>query len=374
MSALEDWAASGAMTLTGRRHGPPLVSPGSPATSVRQALDRLRVHLPGLLGERAAYAGLGRRGPWSCGGAMRVLRTLDGHLALSLARPSDHALVPALVERRVDDAWTAVRAWAAGARISEAAERLLLLGLPGGAVGERGRGEPVRTASLGTRSVQERPLVVDLTSLWAGPLCARLLRRSGARVVKVESRQRPDGARLGPAGFFDLLNHGSERLSIDIADPGDILLLRDLIATADLVLEATRPRALHQLGIDAERVVRDGTSWLSITACGRDSDAVGFGDDVAARAGMVIEDAGDLLPVGDALADPLTGAVAAAAASDALSSTEARLIDVSMLDAVAACAGPIPPHETTLLGDTWWVEDDQGRVPVAVPRTRPCQS
>src|SRR4051794_5975369 len=89
------WAASGAMALTGLPTGPPLVGPGRPATSVVKAMDRLRANawgitggpgLPGveLLGERAAYAGLVRRGPLSCGGAFRVLRTLDGHLGLSL--------------------------------------------------------------------------------------------------------------------------------------------------------------------------------------------------------------------------------------------------------------------------------------------------
>ena len=49
-------------------------------------------------------------------------------------------------------------------------------------------------------------IVVDLSALWAGPLCGDLLARAGATVVKVESTQRPDGARRGPAEFFDLLN------------------------------------------------------------------------------------------------------------------------------------------------------------------------
>jgi hypothetical protein len=45
---------------------------------------------------------------------------------------------------------------------------------------------------------------------------------------------------------------------------------------------------------------------------------VGFGDDVAASAGLVVADGGDLLPVGDALADPLAGTAAAVAAMGAL--------------------------------------------------------
>ncbi|WP_460794402.1 hypothetical protein [Nocardioides pacificus] len=53
-----------------------------------------------------------------------------------------------------------------------------------------------------------------------------------------------------------------------------------------------------------EEVVAAGTSWLSITARGRASDAIGFGDDVAACAGLVVRDGDDLLPVGDASARP----------------------------------------------------------------------
>lgn len=371
MSALADWAASGAMALTGRHDGPPLVAPGRPATAVREALLRLGVEVPGLLGERAAYAGLARNGPWSCGGAMRIMPTYDGHLALSLARQADHDLVPALVERDVDEPWKAVARWAASVTTAEAAARVDLLGLPGGAVPtEPLTGSGVSATVLGIRKVAETPLVVDLSSLWAGPLCAHLLGLTGARIVKVESTQRPDGARRGPPAFFDLLHAGHEQLSLDFDDPGDLDRLRELIAGADLVLEASRPRALRQLGIVAEDAVREGTSWLSITARGRGSDSIGFGDDVAACAGLVLRDGDDLIPVGDAIADPLTGVAAAAAGRDALRSTEARLIDVSMLQVAAETVGPVPDHETTYVDGTWWVEDDAGRHRVAPPEVR----
>ena len=54
----------------------------------------------GLLGERAALAGLSRRAPCSVGGAFRALRAADGWLGLSLARPDDIALLPALTGGR----------------------------------------------------------------------------------------------------------------------------------------------------------------------------------------------------------------------------------------------------------------------------------
>lgn len=366
-----DWAASGAFALTGAADGPPVLPAGTGASTVRAHLDGLGLRIPGLLGERAAYAGLGRRGPWSCGGAFRVLATGDGHIGLSLSRPSDLELLPALVEDEVTDPWNAVAAWARGSTTLAASERIRLLGLPGGAVPDPSAAERpgVQTTPLGYRRVAERPLVIDLTSLWAGPLCAHLLGLGGARVIKVESVGRPDGARLGSPAFFDLLHGGHEQVRLDFATELDEL--RRLIASADLVLEASRPRALRQLGLIAEDAVAAGTSWLSITAHGRASDAVGFGDDVAARAGLVVDDAElGLIPVADALADPLTGVAAAVAGSAALRSEQARLIDVSMLHVAAETAAVRPEHAVVRRGDAWWVEYAEGAVPVLAPRRR----
>ncbi|WRZ90036.1 CoA transferase [Streptomyces sp. NBC_01007] len=52
--------------------------------------------------------------------------------------------------------------------------------------------------------------MVDLSALWAGPLCAHLLGLTGARITKVESAARPDGARRGSAEFYRLLHQGHE--------------------------------------------------------------------------------------------------------------------------------------------------------------------
>ncbi|WGL54029.1 CoA transferase [Nocardioides sp. BP30] len=370
---VDDWARSGAMALTGRPDGPPLLPPGRAASFLREQLAALGLALPGLLGERAAYAGFTRNAPWSCGGAFRILTTCDGHVGLSLARPSDVELVPALVEADAAEPWAAVAAWAETVPTAVAAERIRLLGLPGGAVPAEPTGpdEPdarsgVVATTLGRRTPSGPPLVVDLTSLWAGPLCAHLLGLRGARVVKVETPTRPDGARRGPAAFFELLHAGHDQISLELGS-GE---LRRLLERADLVLEASRPRALRQAGIVAEEYVARGTSWLSITARGRASDAVGFGDDVAASAGLVVASEGELLPAGDAMADPLAGVAAAVAATEALGSEEARLIDVSMLHVAASTAGRTPDHQVVRRGAQWWVEYDGGASRVLPARTR----
>jgi crotonobetainyl-CoA:carnitine CoA-transferase CaiB-like acyl-CoA transferase len=397
---LQAWAASGAMALTGRPDGPPLAAPGDPAGATAAGLavlarcTALRAgaapELPdaGVLAERGAVAGLHRSGPWSAGGAMRCLPARDGWLALSLARPEDVELVPALVEDAdPGEAWGAVARWLGGRGAAEAAERAQWLGLPAAAVPDRpgvlddahaahrGGVVPVLRRDGGPRRpLRERPLVVDLTALWAGPLCAHLLGLAGADVVKVESVHRPDGARRGPAAFYDLLHAGHRSVALDLTAADGRRELGALLARADVVLEASRPRAMAQLGVDPARLVADGAIWTSITAYGRSgpwAGRVGFGDDVAAAAGLVVRDAGEPLPCGDALADPLTGAWAAAATAAALLGDRGCLLDVSMRDVVAAAgAGPAEPHTVhpTLRG--WEVVAADGRRPVAEPRRR----
>jgi crotonobetainyl-CoA:carnitine CoA-transferase CaiB-like acyl-CoA transferase len=357
-SPLADWAASGAMALTGRADGPPLPAPGNPAGAVRAALAVLgaltvaRGELPGvgLLGERAAIAGLTRRGPWSCGSTFRMVSTVDGWVGLSLARDSDRAALPALTQSSTVDDWPALTRWLRTQPSAEVAQRAQLLGLAANVVPSP-PGPAVRITPGGLRRPTGSPLVVDLTALWAGPLCAHLLGLTGAQVVKVESPHRPDGARSGPADFFDLLHAGHASVALDFTDERDRARLRRLIEQADVVLESSRPRALRQLGIDAEATVAAGTIWTSITAYGRVGSAgelVGFGDDVAAAAGLFVTDGADRLPCGDAIADPVTGVHAAVATAAALRRDRACLIDISMRDITAATLRPVPATDQTV--------------------------
>jgi crotonobetainyl-CoA:carnitine CoA-transferase CaiB-like acyl-CoA transferase len=182
--------------------------------------------------------------------------------------------------------------------------------------------------------------VVDLSSLWAGPLCSHLLQLAGARVSKVESRTRPDAAREGTPLHFARLNAGKEQRSMDLrAERGELLRLLD---AADVVIESARPRALQQLGIDAMEYVaeRPGKLWISITGYGRGDPAgqwVAFGDDAAAAAGAVRWTAEGPEFVGDAIADPLTGLHAALAATKCLTQGVGGLLELSLAGVTAHC-------------------------------------
>lgn len=381
------WAASGAMALTGRATGPPQVGVGSPTTMLRDTLLLLADQAEGLvaepdvrlLGERAAIAGLRRRGPASCGGGFRLLPSADGFLGLSLPRPEDVELLPALVEGRSPargDPWRTVAAWAREVPTDEAVARCRLFALAAAAVRSpdpRPSTRPPVVSRMGGHRMQRRsrPRVVDLSGLWAGPLCAHLLGLTGADVIKVESITRPDGARRGPQPFFDLMHHGHDSVVVDLQDSDDVGHLAALMHSADLVIESSRARALAQIGLLADEFVNAGVAWLSITARGRDSETIGFGDDVAADAGLLAWDDDGPVPAGDAIADPLTGVVAAAAALEALEVERAQLLDVSMLAVAAeAAAGAAQEHEVRRDGDAWIVETAEGVWPVAAPHAR----
>lgn len=375
------------MAVSGFADGPPQIAPGMPATYVFEQLEQLRLHSLSwghgldddaderLLGERAALAQFGRNAPFSPGGAFRILPSRDGFVGLSLARASDIELLPALVSGIINDPWNDVATWFQTAATADAVERGRLLGLPIAPIDPPAQASPAVTRTIGgRRAPAHAPLIVDFSSLWAGPLSAQLLAACGAHVVKVESCHRPDGARHGSADFYRLLHGTHDSVSVDPTNPDDRARLAALVARADVVIEASRPRALAQWGLSAEDAVRSGTIWAGITAYGRDIDAVGFGDDVAAAGGLWRRE-GRSAPfvVGDAIADPLTGVTAAAAIASALTSDRSSLLDICMVGVAQAARGDgaLPEHDVVDIDGSWWVDDGSERFMVAAPHARP---
>jgi hypothetical protein len=380
------WIGSGSAALTGWPDGPGLVPPDLVLDRIARLGRAARTDPWAALTERAAVAGLRRLGQVSCGGGTRLLRAADGWLAASLVRPEDIDAVAAWLE--IDrapgpDPWPTVVAEVARRPRGPLVAQAAVLGLPVAAVGERAAGDPGilsdadglpgRWVDLGParRPPPSEPLVVDLSSLWAGPVCARLLAASGADVVKVESAARPDGARRGPALFYDRLHSGQRAVALDLSSAGGRDALRDLLGAADVVIEASRPRALAQLGLAADDLGPDGPGlWLSITGHGRSgagAERVAFGDDAAAAGGLVAWTATGPVFAGDAVADPLTGLAAAAAArSPRVGDGRRWLVDLALAGVAAWVAG----DDLRLGGPPWTaVPDPPAPPPVPSPRS-----
>jgi crotonobetainyl-CoA:carnitine CoA-transferase CaiB-like acyl-CoA transferase len=176
-----------------------------------------------------------------------------------------------------------------------------------------------------------------MSSMWAGPMCGRLLAAGGATVVKVETPARPDGTRSGDRRFFDWMN--SEKLSFSASFDSDELAA--LLRAADVVIEGSRPAALARRGLSADKVpARPGRVWLRISGYGSGHPGrVAFGDDAAVAGGLVNVDEHHPVFCGDAIADPLTGLAGTAAVLDALTRGGGVIIDVSMAAVAATYAG-----------------------------------
>ncbi|GIX29658.1 MAG: CoA transferase [Porticoccaceae bacterium] len=390
----ERLAACGLWALTGPRHGPPVLAPAPLADCAEGALSLFAASagLPwtegagaALLTERAALLGLARNGAASPLGHCRLLPAADGWLALNLARADDWELLPALFRQAGAFAagdWASVAAAARARSVAELEAQGALLGLalaaarppperppPWLRVAARGRPAPPPSAPL---------RVVDLSSLWAGPLCTRLWRLAGAAVTKVEDPTRPDGARRGHPEFFRRLHAGKEILALELKTPAGRRALLDLLAGADLVVESSRPRALAQLGVVAERLVerRPGLTWVSITGHGRRGAAgqrVAFGDDAAVAGGLswvLHRAAGRWLICGDALADPLTGIHAALAGWALRRAGGGVLVELSLAGVVAHCLAAHAPADGDWArrGRAWLEHLERAGIGPAPPR------
>jgi CoA-transferase family III len=284
---------------------------------------------PTELLDRDAPGGLDSPGIVSATRHCRLLRTADGWVALNLARAEDRELVPALTGGD-GEPWVAMATMAARCTSTEFRDRAAELQMPVAVLGESA---PQVLAPVSSTRVPGK--VVDLSALWAGPLCAGLLARAGAEVMRIESLGRPDPTPQGSPLLDARINGGKARLALDLRTNEGRAKLHQLIADADVFVTSARPAALARLGLEPDCFPL--LTWVAITAhgfFGPGAGRVGFGDDCAVAGGLVNREAGEPRFFGDALADPLTGLEAALA----VLAGQHGLIDMSMARVAAAYA------------------------------------
>ena len=191
-------------------------------------------------------------------------------------------------------------------------------------------------ASSGIGSVD----VVDLTSMWAGPLCTELLGRAGADVRKVSSAARPDG--LAGTAMYDDLNAHKTAVELDLRHPAGRQSLDDLLATANLLVTSLSPRALGNLDLlpSQLRAHHPGLRTLAITAFEPDSperDWIAYGTGVHAASGLGLLGDEPRTPA-FSYPDPLAGLLAAGLAVDQLAGIAPQHTRVSLAGAITPLA------------------------------------
>jgi hypothetical protein len=336
--------------LTGRADEPALLASDGVVERTKALGRQAGVDALTLASERGRLQDLHRQGTTSCDGTTRLLPAADGWLAVTLSHPDHVATIPAWLELDpdlvdLDDPWAVVATAVEERPTATVASRATLLSLPVSALGEHERAGPgpaVATELGGLSPLRRRsPIVLDLSSGWAGPLCGAILADAGAEVFKVEPTSDPDPGREGSPELYDLLNGVKEQATLDLdADEGRARL-NALVAQADVVIEGSEERALAQVGFDAEACLRaaDGPRiWVSITAHGRAAARVGSGDDAAVAGGLVAWDEAGPCFAADAIAAPLAGITAAGIVRTALHAGGRWLADVSLAGVAAHVA------------------------------------
>jgi CoA:oxalate CoA-transferase len=203
--------------------------------------------------------------------------------------------------------------------------------------------------------------IVALEQYISGPYCTMWLADCGAEVIKVErpegdprrgfqpQLESPDGERLS-GGFFSF-NRNKKSIVLDLRSPGGIDVYRDLVATADVVVENMRPGATDALGVGPAALVDAHPTliYAAITGYGRDpslpfAGRPAFDAAILGMSGITALTGAD--PDGPpgmpmyGLADMFTGVVAGYQILMALFDRQrtgcGRILDVSMYDALVA--------------------------------------
>lgn len=136
--------------------------------------------------------------------------------------------------------------------------------------------------------------VLDLSWVVAGPLIGRTLADFGADVIRVESSRRIDTARMMQpfhggvpdregSALYGTCNAGKRGMTLDLTDPAAQQIVRELAATADIVLASFAPGQLARWGLSPDELRRDhpGLIVLSTSIAGESgpwAGLAGFGN------------------------------------------------------------------------------------------------
>ncbi|MFF9452148.1 CaiB/BaiF CoA transferase family protein [Streptomyces flaveolus] len=202
--------------------------------------------------------------------------------------------------------------------------------------------------------------VLDLATLFAGPLAATMLGDFGAEVVKVEHPTRPDPSRgHGPSKdgvglWWKLLGRNKRTITLDLSKPAGRTTLLRLAATADVVIENFRPGTLEKwdLGWDELSAVNPRLVLTRVTGFGQFGPYArrpGFGTLAEAMSGFAAmtgePDAPPTLPP-FGLADSIAALATAYAVMTALAARdltgEGQVVDMAIIEPILTVLGPQP--------------------------------
>ncbi|MER6481226.1 CaiB/BaiF CoA transferase family protein [Streptomyces filamentosus] len=202
--------------------------------------------------------------------------------------------------------------------------------------------------------------VLDLATLFAGPLAAMMLGDFGADVVKVEHPRKPDPSRgHGPAKdgiglWWKVLGRNKRTVTLDLSVPGGRDALLRLAADADVIVENFRPGTLERWGLGWEELsaVNPRLVLARVTGFGQFGPYArrpGFGTLAEAMSGFAAitgepDGPPTLPPFG--LADSIAALATAYAVMTALTARattgHGQVVDMAIIEPMLSVVGPHP--------------------------------
>ena len=198
--------------------------------------------------------------------------------------------------------------------------------------------------------------VVDMSTVLAGPNCARYLADFGATVIKVE---RPGGDSLrnmawrdprdGEGLWWKLVNRNKYTVTLDLKTNSDRETLLALVDDAHVFVDNSRPGVLEKLGVGPDVLLARNPSLVITRVSGFGQDGPyaqrpGFATIAEAMSGLAAlngePDGQPLLPP-IALTDEVTGLGAAFATMVALHSGVGQVVDANLLETMFHLMGPL---------------------------------
>lgn len=199
--------------------------------------------------------------------------------------------------------------------------------------------------------------VLDVSTLFAGPLAATFLGDFGADVIKIEHPRRPDAARGHGAAkngiglWWKTLGRNKRCVTLDLSSAEGAGILLRLVASADVMIENFRPGTLERWGIGPDRLLEANPRLVlaRVTTFGQSGPRArqpGFGSLAEAMSGFAAltgepDGPPTLPPFG--LADGITALAVAYAVMVALRAASAsgrgQMIDAAIIEPILMLLG-----------------------------------
>jgi len=175
--------------------------------------------------------------------------------------------------------------------------------------------------------------VLDLSRVFAGPLCGQVLADFGADVVKVEHPGRGDdtrdwGMRIGntETTYYNSMNRNKRSVTLDLQSPEGVQIIYDLLPQFDVVIHNFKHGGADKLGLGYDKLKSIKPDLIYCSVAGYNSDTPeakrpGYDLVIQAEAGLMAingEEGTPPLKFGVAVVDLMTGMYAAQAVLAAL--------------------------------------------------------